>query len=65
MEKGQLACEKEEWREAVEHYRKGFEICSDNREAFKDVGNALLEPGDKKGAFDACHREINIDRKNL
>ena len=65
LEKGQLAYQQEEWREAIEHYRKGFEICLGKREAFKDVGNALSEPGDKKGAFDACHREINIDRKNL
>ena len=65
LEKGQLAYQQEEGREAVEHYRKGFGIYLDKREAFKDVGNALLEPGEKEGAVNICHREINIDEKNI
>ena len=51
--------------EAVDRYSKDYSTVLDKREAFKDIGNAISNMGVKKGAVDTCHREINVDQKNL
>ena len=50
FERGQLAYEKGEWREAVEHYQRGLEKCANNKEALLNLGYALSKLGDPEGA---------------
>ena len=56
-----VAYEKGEWREAAEHYQKGVEIDRTNKEAFKNLGTALLQIEDYEGAIENFRKTIDID----
>ena len=61
FENGKLAYDKEEWREAAEHYRKGVEIDRSNKEAFKNLGTALLQIDNYESAIENFRKTIEID----
>ena len=61
--KGVLASGKEQWNQAASHFRKAIEIDPNYKEAYYNLGNALDDTGDLKGAVENYRRAIEIDPK--
>ena len=59
--KGVLASGKEQWNQAASHFRKAIEIDPNYKEAYYNLGNALDDTGDLKGAVENYRRAIEID----